>query len=74
MNSAPIVQRPVKKETMVKETIRVGFYALLAWIFIPGFLSGIESQAFPEKKIMNGRELSLRGSGVLRYMMFIRAF
>jgi len=40
------VQRPVKKDMMVKNTIRVGIYALVAWLFIPVFLSGTESHAF----------------------------
>lgn len=59
---------------MVKNTIRVGIYALVAWLFIPVFLSGIESHAFPERKSMDGWELTLRGSGVLQYMVFIRAY
>ena len=58
----------------VKKILRTGLSALLALLFIPDSAIAIEKYAFPEQKNIGGYELTLRGSGVLRYMVFIQAY
>lgn len=58
----------------MKKILRTGISAFLALLFIPVSAVGIEKYAFPDQKNIGGYELTLRGSDVLRYMVFIRAY
>ncbi len=58
----------------MKKRWRAGISVLLVLLFIPVSAVGIERYAFPEQKNIGGYELTLRGSDVLRYMVFIRAY
>lgn len=58
----------------VRKIWRTGISALLALLFIPVSAVGIERYSFQEQKNIGGYELTLRGSGVLRYMVFIQAY
>ncbi len=47
---------------------------LLAWIFMPVQAVGADGNAFTGQKNIDGYALSLRGTDVLRYMIFIKAY
>ncbi|MFO7861294.1 MAG: chalcone isomerase family protein [Desulfosalsimonas sp.] len=48
--------------------------ALLAWLLIPVQTAGAQGTDFAEQKTIDGHTLTLRGTGVLRYMVFIKAY
>jgi hypothetical protein len=58
----------------VKRILQGGIFVLLVCLFIPISSSGIENASFPPRKNVDGYELTLRGSGVLRYMFIIRVY
>ncbi len=40
----------------------------------PAGAASIEGVTFPERQVVDGRELDLRGTALLRYMVFIKAY
>ncbi len=47
---------------------------LLAWLLVSVQAIGAEGDAFAEQKTIDGYALTLRGSDLLRYMVFIKAY
>lgn len=47
---------------------------LLAWLFIAVCAAGAQEPDFPGQKSIDGHTLSLRGTAILRYMVFIKAY
>jgi len=58
----------------MKKTRCVWIVGLLAWLWVPVQAVGTEADAFAEQKTIDGYLLTLRGTGVLRYMVFIKAY
>ena len=58
----------------MKKNRRVWIVVLLVWLLVPVQAVGADGQAFAEQKTIAGYTLTLRGSGVLRYMVFIKAY
>ncbi|MBS3755303.1 MAG: chalcone isomerase family protein [Desulfobacterales bacterium] len=58
----------------MKTRHRVWIVGLLAWLLIPVQAAGAGENAFAEQKNIDGYTLTLRGTGVLRYMVFIKAY
>ena len=58
----------------MKKRDRVWIVVLLAWLLIPVQAAGAGENAFAGQKNIDGYTLTLRGTGVLRYMVFIKAY
>ena len=53
---------------------RAWIAVLLAWLLIPVQAAGAGENGFAGQKDIDGHTLTLRGTGVLRYMVFIKAY
>lgn len=46
----------------------------MVFLFVPPGLYAAETNSFPERQVVDGHELTMRGSGILRYMVFIKVY
>jgi hypothetical protein len=67
-------QKITRKGLRVKTKPRVCIGVLLAWLFIVVCPAEAREPGFAKQKNMDGHTLTLRGTGVLRYMVFIKAY
>lgn len=58
----------------MKKRHRFWIVVLLAWLLIPLQAADADENAFAGEKNIDGYMLTLRGTGILRYMVFIKAY
>ena len=67
-------QRPTRKGLELKTKPHVCIGVLLAWLFISVCPAEAREPGYAKQKNIDGHTLTLRGTGVLRYMVFIKPY